>query len=209
MLLFGHPGITLGVATLLNGLWYQRRTRWTGLADKSPRPETHAARNCANGSVSQLLSFPENSDIRLLLLGSLLPDLIDKPVGQLLFRESIGNGRIFSHTLLFLIALSLGGFYLYRRYGKNWLLVLSFGTFTHIILDEMWLVPQTLLWPLYGLAFAKLDLTHWAGDILSALFREPAVFVPELIGLTVLLWLAWQVIRSKSIHSFLRYGRVN
>lgn len=210
MLLFGHPGITLGVAVLLNGLWSQRRGRRTGLEDNAqPHQETSVTPDGANGGASRFLTLSRKIDIRLLLLGSLLPDLIDKPVGQILFRENISNGRVFAHTLLFLVILSLVGFYLYRQHGKSWLLVLSFGTSAHIVLDEMWLVPQTLLWPLYGSSFDKLDLTRWTGDIFYALFHEPAVFVPELIGLVVLLWLAWQIVRAKSIYSFLRYGRVN
>jgi hypothetical protein len=36
-------------------------------------------------------------DIRLLILGSLLPDLIDKPLGHIILPEN--NGRIFAHTL--------------------------------------------------------------------------------------------------------------
>ncbi len=46
-------------------------------------------------------------DVRLLMLGSILPDLIDKPLGHLIFPED--NGRIFAHSLLFVILLVLIG----------------------------------------------------------------------------------------------------
>jgi len=93
-------------------------------------------------------------------LGSLLPDIIDKPVGQFFFRDTFSNGRIFCHTLLFLILITLAGLCLYRSRGKTWLLGFSFGTFMHLIQDQMWLEPRTFLWPLYGFAFEKIDLTH-------------------------------------------------
>nr|WP_292468287.1 metal-dependent hydrolase [Methanolobus sp.] len=39
---------------------------------------------------------------RYVAFGSLLPDIIDKPIGRFLFADSIANGRIFAHTLVFL-----------------------------------------------------------------------------------------------------------
>ena len=86
MLIFGHAGITLGAAVIVSSVAYNRKSQ-----DVEKR--------------SNLSSLPAYLDIRLLLIGSLLPDIIDKPVGQLIFRETFSNGRIFSHTLLFLLRL--------------------------------------------------------------------------------------------------------
>jgi len=36
-------------------------------------------------------------------LGAILPDLIDKPIGRILLGESVANGRLFGHTLLFVL----------------------------------------------------------------------------------------------------------
>jgi len=44
------------------------------------------------------------------------------------------------------------GLYLHKNYQKAWLLAIATGMFTHLMLDSMWAAPQTLLWPLYGLA---------------------------------------------------------
>ena len=47
------------------------------------------------------------------MVGALLPDIIDKPVGLFFLREAFGHGRLFSHTLLFPTLVALVGFYLY------------------------------------------------------------------------------------------------
>lgn len=142
-----------------------------------------------------------------MLLGSLLPDLIDKPIGIYLFRATFESGRIFCHTLLFTILLALIGFYLYQRSGKTWLLALSFGTFTHLVLDQMWLYPHTLLWPTLGFIFDKTYPENWLEDIFYGLMVEPVVFVSELVGAAILIWFALALLRRKKLLAFIKYGQ--
>lgn len=196
MLVFGHAGVTLGAGVLLKG---------TLSRSYSLQPRVNKV---TDGSRARGLTFLERIDTRLLLIGSLLPDIIDKPVGQFFFRDSLSNGRIFCHTLAFLLLVTLAGFYLYRSHGKTWLLVLGFGTFTHLICDQMWLAPQTLLWPAYGWAFAKYDLTYWLQNILYALYTDPAVYVPELVGMAILIWFVLVLVRRGKVYAFIRNGHV-
>jgi len=207
MLVLGHAGITLGAAVLLNSALLKgnplRLKRGPELS-----PKVRPARNCASVRIaSWFASLGNRIDIRLLLTGSLLPDIIDKPLGQLLLRETLSNGRIFCHTLLFLTLVTLPGIFLYRSYAKNWLLVLSFGIFTHLILDQMWLSPKTLFWPLYGFAFEKIDLTGWAGNIFQALLTDPTVYIPEIVGGVILLLFAWVLVSSRKVCAFIRNQR--
>lgn len=44
-----------------------------------------------------------------ILVGSVLPDIIDKPLGGIILKDTIGNGRIYAHTLLFLLSLFVIG----------------------------------------------------------------------------------------------------
>ena len=154
MLIFGHTVITLAAAVLLNGALAKRYTLPTRRDELSgnppPSPENFSRQGRSSSVVSWLTSFAYRVDIRLLLIGSLLPDIVDKPLGLFLLRDTFASGRIFCHTLLFLIVITLVGLYLYRSRKKTWLLVLSFGTFTHLILDAMWRTPRTFHWPLYG-----------------------------------------------------------
>lgn len=176
MLVFGHTGITLGVTLALGS-----------------RP-------------SRMSTFIKRFDLRLLLVGSFLPDIIDKPLGHFVFRETLNNGRLISHTLLFLLILSLVGYLLYRR-GHLWVLTLAVGTFWHLVFDQMWQSPETLFWPLLGFNFEKLIidnlLTHWFYGLIS----NPAVYIPEIIGFLVLAWFGLRLLRHKSILPFLKSGK--
>jgi inner membrane protein len=186
MLLFGHPGITLGAATLFAGVVNRR--------DKRP---------------SWFSSLSRYVDIRWLLVGSLLPDIIDKPVGQYFFRETFNNGRIFSHTLLFLILISAVGFYLLKKHRQAWMLALAAGTFTHLVLDEMWRTPATLFWPFLGFSFPAIELEGWARSIFTALFSDPHIYIPEIVGLAILLWFGAVIIKRRKVGAFIKHGKIN
>jgi len=43
-----------------------------------------------------------------ILIGALLPDLIDKPIGKIMLAESLSNGRLFAHSFLFIFFLLFG-----------------------------------------------------------------------------------------------------
>lgn len=171
--------------------------------------EISPARNYPSWHITPwFASLGKRIDIRLLLIGSLLPDIIDKPLGHLLFRETFSNGRIFCHTLLFLILVTLAGVYLHRNRRKTWLLVLSFGTFTHLIFDQMWLTPRTLLWPLYGVAFDRTELANWLQYVLHTLSTDPAIYVPEIIGAVILILFIWVLVSNRKLHSFIIKGEL-
>ncbi|WP_048126915.1 MULTISPECIES: metal-dependent hydrolase [unclassified Methanosarcina] len=94
-------------------------------------------------------------DPTYLVIGSLLPDLIDKPLGMVIFSSTIANGRIIAHTLLFSFTLFLTGLYLYDKSGDIKVLTLATGSIFHLMEDKMWASPRTLFWPLLGWRFRK------------------------------------------------------
>lgn len=214
MLLLAHAGITLGTAVLVaGGLTAGHHSKAVG--DKATEPARGSSRTALSLLISPvrrtsswLTSLGKFIDIRLLFIGALLPDIIDKPLGHLFFREALSNGRIFAHTLLFLIIITLAGLYLYRRRAKLWLLVLAFGTLIHLILDQMWQTPQTLLWPLFGFSFPKEDITGWLSDTLHALLTEPSVYIPELLGAIIIIWFAVVLLHRRRVLSFIKQGQV-
>lgn len=209
MLLFAHTGITLGSALLLGNALSK------GYSQRS-LPQcivaTSASSSLQPDSVDNTLpwfnSLARKIDYRLILVGALLPDIVDKPVGTLLFRDFFSNGRIFCHTLLFLVTLGIAAVWLYRRQGTTWLLALSFGTFIHLILDQMWLMPHTLLWPIYGWAFERIDVSHWLQDILYALRTDPAVYIPEIVGFAILTSFAAALVHRKRVYAFVKKGTI-
>ena len=194
MLVLAHSGITLGAAVLISG----------AVAAKPPAPASPLKRLS-----SWLTQLAKRIDIRLLFIGALLPDIIDKPLGQLILRGSISNGRIFAHTLIFFIIIALAGLYIYRKRQKLWLLVIAFGVMAHLALDAMWEVPETLLWPLYGLAFPRQDLAGWLPETFLNLIKNPAVYIPELIGAAIVAAFIWFLIRRRKTLAFIKYGQID
>lgn len=208
MLFFAHTGITLGSALLLGKVLskdyshHSPQTRAAASASSSPSSESHAIPTDDN--LPWFTSMARRMDYRLILIGSLLPDIIDKPIGMLF----LSNGRIFCHTLLFLVIISSAAVYLFKRHEQTWLIALSFGTFIHLILDGMWLAPRTLLWPAYGWAFESEDLTNWVQNMLYALRTDPAVYLPELVGAIILVGFTAQLVYRKGVYAFIRKGTI-
>ena len=206
----GHAGITLGLVQLLT-LLVKRSRRFRkgepkiGVFVESAKSMGSSLSNNGRGEID-LQGSLVRPDARFVLLGSILPDVIDKPVGLFFFRDIFSNGRIFSHTLIFVVLLSLVGLALYRTKRKQWGIVVAFGVFIHLLLDQMWLNPQTLLWPIYGFTFERADLTNWAQNILSSLLSHPAVYVPEIAGGAILFIFMVRLIRNKEVRRFFRYG---
>ena len=73
----------------------------------------------------------------------------------------------------------------------------------------MWLTPSTLLWPLCGLSFEKMDIEGWLPGILNSLMTEPTVYVPEIIGVILLALFFGRIICYSRLTSFLRNGRAD
>ena len=201
MLPLGHMGITLGtVAVLARACSALLRTENLGGVYSAatsgdgdpPPPASTAARRAV--------------DYRLVVLGSLLPDLLDKPIGALILRDFFSSGRIFGHSLLFLLAFSVVGAYLWRRHGKSWGLVLSVSWALHLVFDRMWLFPATLYWPLLGWGFHRFDMTDWLSGVLRSLLTRPELMIQEGLGLAILAGLAIWLVVVRRVHSFIRTG---
>jgi inner membrane protein len=211
MFLFGHIGITLGAAVLGSGAYTILRDRFPKPPQASPGATPDRTHNGTKVSafspstwIGRLDAF---IDIRLLLIGSILPDIIDKPVGHFFFNNVFHNGRIFSHTLLFLLVLLVSGIWLYAWKKKTWLLTLAFGVLTHLILDQMWMSPRTFYWPLYGWRFPGYNDTNIIGAWLTSLIKYPADYIPEIFGVVIVGWVLSVLIKLRGLRQFLIGGR--
>ncbi|MFC1998694.1 metal-dependent hydrolase [Chloroflexota bacterium] len=192
-LIFGHVGITLTAGLVLKKAFSHKS------AHVEPN-ETDVGTSL--NRTSTLRKVVGKMDLRILIAGSMLPDLIDKPLGQVIFKESIGNGRIYAHTLLFLIVISAIGYHLYRARQHVWLVALSFGSLLHIIEDELWLMQKTLFWPFMSVTFDKLDLDYWIGGMWYEFLHDPGVYIPEWIGIAVVVGFAAWLFYRKEVQRF-------
>lgn len=102
-------------------------------------------------------------DIRFLVLGAVLPNLIDKPLGTII-APSLGADRLIGHSLLFGTALMSIALLVTRRGRKRrrWMAV-AIGALIHLLLDGMWASGETLLWPFLGLDFTEGVQPYWSG----------------------------------------------
>ena len=204
MMLFAHIGITLGL------VWLPYRVVSgvsSGAARPKPGGDSHVGAPAGRASGSGRFRFPvAGPDYRLVLAGSMLPDIIDKPLGTWIMRDILSDGRVYSHTLLFSVVLLAIGLVLYATRGQWAGLWLAFGSIVHLCLDQMWLNPVTFLWPAFGWRFPVVDTSGWVERVFSNLFREPGVYVPEIIGFLLLAAFALDVIRRRKVVSFLRVG---
>jgi membrane-bound metal-dependent hydrolase YbcI (DUF457 family) len=130
----------------------------------------------------------------------MLPDIIDKPLGLMLF-GSPNMGRTIAHTLLFLIFL----FLLHWNSLYMSLISLTWGVLCHLCLDYMWNSPKILLWPLLGPfpSAPLLDTMSYLEMLLSGL-RNLGVLIPEIAGFVYLAYFACT--RRKVVFSWV--GRV-
>ncbi|WP_370572427.1 metal-dependent hydrolase [Methanomethylovorans sp.] len=145
-------------------------------------------------------------DYAAVLVGSMLPDLIDKPIGRIIFSGTIDNGRIVAHTLLFFMILCAGAFYMWKRKNDPRFLFLSAASFCHLMEDNMWDTPATLFWPLMGWQFPSSPGPY---DGIFGYFQSifiyaytPAldyVFISEVTGFVILVFLGVRYLRQKNI----------
>jgi hypothetical protein len=105
------------------------------------------------GVILGLTSYLWLRDERVLfaiMIGSVLPDIIDKPLGHIILNGSLDNGRILFHGLL-VIGLLVVGAVVARRSGLFLIMVgLAVGMLSHQLLDAMWLDPVAWFFPALG-----------------------------------------------------------
>ena len=89
------------------------------------------------------------------------------------------------------------------------MLALAAGTFTHLLLDEMWQTPITLFWPILGFIFPTIELEGWASNIWESIFSDPRVYIPEIVGLMILLVLAVCLLKRRGLVVFIKRGKVS
>ena len=164
----------------------------------------------ATTAITRYAFRDERMDLRLLLLGAVLPDLIDTPIGLAAF-PTFGSVRLVAHSLLFAAAVMVAVLLATRRGRprKRWM-PLAIGVLLHLFLDAMWSDPETLWWPAFGLDFASTDFTA-VGDYLADLLRDPVMWSGEAVGLAYLavMWRRAGLANLEARLLFRATGRIN
>jgi membrane-bound metal-dependent hydrolase YbcI (DUF457 family) len=135
-------------------------------------------------------------DYRLVMLGALLPDLIDVWFGGARVLHTLA----FSVALLVLVMVGTRG----RRLQRRRMLAIPIGTFCHLVLDAVWTRAHTFWWPFLGTAFD-------GASGLPSLGRPTAVLVVLELAGAAALWWAWSRFRLSEPGrraTFVRTGRL-
>ncbi len=124
-------------------------------------------------------------DVRFLLAGALLPDLIDLPLGTLVLSETLSTGEAWAHTLLAPSVVAVAVLVATRRGRRRraWM-ALVVGMFFHLLLDFMWLEKEVFLWPLFG-SIPSGPSPYWEGALARAM-ADPWRWVREAAGVAYL-----------------------
>lgn len=149
-------------------------------------------------------------DYRVVLLGAILPDLIDKPIGRIFFENQFQNSRLYGHTLLLAIAILLAVQIGVRgETARRWF-ILPIAMLIHLALDAMWNDPITLFWPAFGFEFPKVPVEDYWLEVLLRPLQHPIEALKEVAGLAVLVyfWYAYGLHRPELLRRFVKTGEL-
>jgi hypothetical protein len=147
-------------------------------------------------------------DYRVVAAASLIPDLIDKPIGRVFFREQFDSGRLFGHTLLFNVAFFSILFFM-RGSAKRKFTLIPLASLLHLAEDGMWNHPRIFWWPLFG---SRFPTSPGRGGFLSMFdpIAHPGAYAQEAVGLAVIAWLlaSHGLLNRDGIRSFIKTGHL-
>lgn len=111
-------------------------------------------------------------DYRLLVVGALLPDVIDGPIGGARVLHSVTG----SVAILLLVMFATFG----RRPIRRRLLAVPIGTFLHLVFDGAWANTKVFWWPFGGVGFGDAPPPSWDRGAIGILL--------EVVGLGLCAW---------------------
>jgi hypothetical protein len=135
-------------------------------------------------------------------IGSILPDLIDKPLGYIVFENTLDYGRIYAHTVLFFLVVLVIGLLVWYRYGSFAGVALALGVLSHDLLDAMWAEPANWYYPFLG----PFQGRHVENFFLSGLTQELTNPSEWLFAFAVLLILVC-VLKARGSPFIIHHGR--
>lgn len=128
-------------------------------------------------------------DVRFLLFGAIVADLIDMPVGTIFLADRFSTGELWSHSLivptLYMIVVLLAT---RRGRARRAWMALGIGWLFHLLLDGMWVHRDVFLWPFFGWDIPMGQSPYWPLAWERAV-SDPFRWVLEVIGLAYLAWL--------------------
>lgn len=126
-------------------------------------------------------------DYRLLLVASLLPDLIDKPISYLFGAYPIVNGIHYGHSVLFLLIISIIAIFQWYWWNNSRGAIIWSGVVSHDILDL---------------------ISHHAEWVNKKLFNINILLEWEIIGVCILLYFLVCLVLPSKVQRFIKTGEL-
>jgi hypothetical protein len=136
--------------------------------------------------------FHDRTIIVFVAIGSVLPDIVDKPLGYIIFGSTLDNGKIFFHGLIIVLLFFITGLIVWKLFKSHSFIFIAVGIFLHQLVDFMWRQPVAWYYPLLGPYQAKAQTDYF----LNALIEE-LTSVNEWIFVVALLAIAYLLYRNK------------
>jgi inner membrane protein len=125
-------------------------------------------------------------DYRMILIGAVLPDLVDAPLGLFFFEG--GAGRWIAHSVFTAIAVTVLIILAFSGERRQSLFGIGVGWLLHLVADGMWAAPETFLWPAFGSEFSTAPSEPYTWGLLLDPLAHLSTWGGELIGLAILVW---------------------
>ena len=147
-------------------------------------------------------------DYRILIVASLLPDLIDKPLARFLESSLTYESRAFGHTLVFLGI--IGVLAIIQRLGRKncWLFPVFLGVLFHDTFDVMWLHREIFLWPMEGWQFSKPMDEAWQGWVQFGGYKIKKLDFIDNISVLFILFFFMKIALGRTIMEFVKKGKL-
>lgn len=126
-------------------------------------------------------------DYRLLLVASLVPDLIDKPIGYLLGVQPFLGGTHYGHSLWLLVIMLMIAFIQWYYWNNRTVLIFVIGTLSHDMLDIV---------------------SHHKDWMDRALFDFQRLLILEVIGGCILIYFFCSLALANKVEAFIKKGEL-
>lgn len=145
-------------------------------------------------------------DYRFILLGAVLPDVVDGSLGLFFFGGP--SGRWVAHSLTAVIVIAVIIILFTKGERRLSLFGIAVGWLLHLVGDAMWQAPFTFFWPAFGFRFNNSPAEPYSWDLFTHPFDHLWTWSGELVGLAILawFWVAFRLGEENRLRLFLKDG---
>jgi hypothetical protein len=147
-------------------------------------------------------------DYRWILVGAVVPDVIDGVLAATVYDHPSGRGV--AHSILAVVIVAVAVLVLTHGQTRLSMFGLAVGWLLHLVADGMWQAPETFLWPAFGSGFSATPAEPYTWDLLTNPLAHGWTWGAELVGLAALLYLgaAFELGDPARRKRFLQDGRL-